>query len=66
MIAGAAGERFRRNVFNKISKNYRRRVKQNLWNKALGDPANLEAPSICRNLLVNIDMIALKRLESLQ
>ncbi len=66
LIAGAAGEKFRRNVFNKISANYRKQVKQNILNKALGDPENLEAHSVCRSLLVNIDVIALKRLENLQ
>ena len=66
LIAGAAGEKFRRNVFNKMSTNYRKQVKQNILNKVVGDPKNLEAPSVCRSLLVNIDMIALKRLEYLQ
>ena len=65
LLAGAGGDRVRRRVFGKIRRTYGAQVKRNVRIKAIGDPANPGAPSVCRNLLAGIDVIANKRLENL-
>jgi uncharacterized membrane-anchored protein len=66
LAAGVGGEKLRRYAFSRITSGYRKQVRDEIWKKAMGDTKNLEAPSACRALLAEIDMIALKRLENLQ
>lgn len=66
IVAGLGSNKVRQFAFNKFKDRYRKQIKQELFHKAVGNPKKLEAPSVCRTLLAEIDMIAKKRLENLQ
>jgi hypothetical protein len=66
VAAGVSGETIRRYANSWVADGYRDQIRQEIWNKSVGDPDNLEAESVCRRLLTEIDMIALKRLDKLQ
>ncbi len=65
-IAGVGGEKTRRYVSSWITDGYREQVRAEIYNKAVGDPVDLEAPALCRRLLADIDLIANTRLEHLE
>ncbi len=64
-LAGAGGNQIGRHTVGRIRRRYSAQVKENLRIKAIGDPADPAAPSVCRTLLAGIDVIANKRLENL-
>lgn len=63
VVTGLGGNRIRVRAFARRTKRYRTEVRQEIVQKALGDPKNPVAPSLCGRLQAEIDAVTAERLE---